>query len=127
MFLFSFWCQIAFNTEDKKDRFFNNSDIVTAAVNSLMNNFYPCAYYNINDIPLNKSNSKSLNIFHFNIRSLSKNYDLLHEFLFILLISPEIICLSESRINQQPLSSLDLPGYKLFHNDSITRAGGVAV
>ena len=93
----------------------------------MTNNFYPCAYYNINDIPLNKSNSKSLNIFHFNIRSLPKNYDLLHEFLCILPISPEIICLSESRINHQPLSNLDLPGYKLFHNDSATRAGGVAI
>ena len=45
----------------------------------------------------------------------------------ILPIFPEIICLSESRINQQPLSNLDLRGYKLFHNDSTTRAGGVAV
>ena len=132
MFSFSFfflvcYCQIAFNTDDVKDCSFNNCDIVTAAVNSLTDNFYPCAYYNINDIPLNKSNSKSLNTFHFNIRSLPKNNDLLHEFLCMLPISPEIICLSESQINHQPLSNLDLPGYKLFNNDSATRVGGVAI
>ena len=52
---------------------------------------------------------------------------MLHEFLCILPISPQIICLSESRINHQPLSNLDLSGLKLFHNDSATRAGGVAI
>lgn len=40
---------------------------------------------------------------------------------------PQIICLSEARINQTPLINIELPNYKLLHNDSPTRAGGVAI
>jgi len=41
--------------------------------------------------------------------------------------SLNIICLSESRINQKSLSNIDLLNYKILHNDSSTCAGAVVV
>lgn len=89
-------------------------------------NFQPCEYYDVTDaFPSPKPNS--FNIIHINIRSLQKNFDSLQEFLSLLSNRPQIICLSESRINQVPLINIELPDYKIFHDDSTTRAGGVAI
>ena len=40
---------------------------------------------------------------------------------------PEVICLTESRIKKDSLVNIELPDFKLFRNDSVTRTGGVAV
>ena len=76
---------------------------------------------------MNESNTSTLSILHVNICSLQKNFDSLQEFLYLLPRFPQIICLSEARINQTPLINIELPNYKLLHNDSPTRAGGVAI
>jgi len=40
---------------------------------------------------------------------------------------PEIICILETKLKNQPLINIELHGYTLSHNDSPTNAGGVAV
>ena len=47
--------------------------------------------------------------------------------MYLLPNNPDIICLSESRINQTLLINIDVPNYRLYRDDSPTRAGGVAV
>ena len=64
---------------------------------------------------------------HFNIRSLQKNFDFLHDFLSLLHSSPDIICLPETRLKEQPLININIPGYSFIHTDSLTNAGGVAM
>ena len=63
---------------------------------------------------------------HLNIRSLHKNFDDLHEFVSLLPFKPDMICLSESRINQ-PLKNIQLQGYHFFYAKPSKKAGGVAV
>ena len=48
-------------------------------------------------------------------------------FLCLLPKIPEIICLTESRINKDSSINIELPDFKHFCNGSVTRAGGVAV
>ena len=92
----------------------------------LTNNVSPCKYYKIVNLPINNLNS--IGFIHINIRSLQKNFDSLQKkFLCLLPEIPEIICLIESRINKYSLINIELPDYKLFCNDSVTRGGGVAV
>ena len=76
---------------------------------------------------MNKSKPYSLSVIHINIRSLQKNFVSLQEFLFLLPNNLNIICLFEFRINQTLLINIDMPNYKLYRDDSFTRAGGVAV
>ena len=63
---------------------------------------------------------------HLNIRSLHKNFDELHEFVSLLPFKPDVICLSESRINQ-PLKNIRLQGYNFLNAKPGKKAGGVAV
>ena len=76
------------------------------------------------------SNSKlkdSLSIIHFNVRSLQKNFDAFNEFLCNQPCSPDIICVTETRLKTQPLLNIDISGYTFVHIDSPTAAGGVAM
>ena len=76
------------------------------------------------------SNSKlkdSLSIIHFNVRSLQKNFDAFYEFLCNQPCSPDIICVTETRLKTQPLLNIDISGYTFVHIDSPTAAGGVAM
>ena len=51
----------------------------------------------------------------------------MQEFLCLLSKISEIICLSESQINEDSLINIELLDFKLFRNDSVTQAGGLAV
>ena len=48
-------------------------------------------------------------LLYVNVRSLRKNYDILYELIESLQILPHVICITETRIKNQPLSNLDLP------------------
>ena len=63
---------------------------------------------------------------HLNIRSFHKNYDALYNLLQSLKFSPDLLCLTETRIRDQPLFNISLPGYSFVHVNSKTAAGGVA-
>ena len=74
------------------------------------------------------NSSKDLvTIIHVNIVSLLKNFDAFTNFLNKFQKAVDIICLSETRLNDGKLSYCSLPGYRLFCNNSVTRAGGSAI
>ena len=64
---------------------------------------------------------------HLNIRSLSKNYDNLIEFLTNVPLRPHIISLTETKIKDKPLVNITIPGYTFLHVNSVSNAGGVGV
>ena len=73
-----------------------------------------------------KSGSNALTLFHFNI-SLPKNLSLLHDILYCLESRPNIIAISETRLNENSVSNIELPHYYFFHHDSPTAAGGAGL
>ena len=64
---------------------------------------------------------------HLNICSLQKNFDLLYEFLTTLNFSPDIVCLTETRIKSQSLIKVEIPNYSFVHVDSESAADVVAI
>ena len=65
---------------------------------------------------------------HFNIRSLTKNFNTLEEILGSLDSNPDIIGITETKLNQFSIDSLNLNNYTLTHiNNSKTNAGGTAL
>ena len=92
----------------------------------------PCShYFSLNKLNsmLNtgKCSSKSISLYHCNIRSLQKNLGLLEDFIYSLEVKPDILALSETRINSKTIVITDIPGYNFFHTDSMTAAGGVGL
>ena len=100
----------------------NNFDVVNSSVDIITSNIHPCKYHNSFIYPQNKPNTTKIffSLIHFNIRSLQKNFDSLHEFLSLQQSSPDIICLSETRLKEQPLININIPGYSFIHTDSPT-------
>ena len=123
MFNFSFPKNTTFSNPS------NNFDVVNSSVDTITSNIHPCKYHNSFIYPQNKSNTTKIffSLIHFNIRSLQKNFDSLHEFLSRQQSSPDIICLSETRLKEQPLININIRGYSFIHIDSPTNAGGVAM
>ena len=87
------------------------SDMSDQLFNSMTSNVKKCDY-----IDTNASNqvflaeNDSLSLIHLNIRSLNANFSDLHVFVSQLSFQPDVICLSESRINQ-PLKNIEIDGY----------------
>ena len=71
--------------------------------------------------------NNSLTILHLNIRSLNNNFNQLHEFLVSIRIRPDVICLTETRIKNDPLVNITISQYKFYHVDSQISASGVVV
>ena len=67
---------------------------------------------------------KGFSIFHCNIRSLEKNKSLLHDILSTVKTTPDIIAISESKINDNTSANLNIPGYAFVNTNSKTQAGG---
>ena len=66
-------------------------------------------------------------IFDCNIRSLGKNKSLLHDILSTVKTTPDIIPISESKINENTGANLNIPGYAFVNTNSKTQAGGVGL
>ena len=64
---------------------------------------------------------------HVNIRSLHKNFNLLYEFIQSLQFVPQIICITEMRIKNQPQIKVSIPNYGFAHANSKSNAGGFAM
>ena len=75
---------------------------------------------------MRKQNNSTLMV-HFNTRSLAKNKHLIEEFITEVKYSPEVIGISETKINSNTCLNLNIPGFDFFHNDSSTNAGGVGI
>ena len=109
----------------KKIAFFDEQEQWDAIINSIFDNFKNCTYISPNSSMPNCNNS--LTILHLNIRFLNKNFDELHKFLVSIRIRPDVICLTETRIKNDPVLNIMIPQYKFYHVHSQTSAGGVAV
>ena len=86
-------------------------------------------YYSISQInnSIAKAGPKAISMFHCNIRSLQKNLALLEDFLYSLDKRPEIIAITETRLNVNSVCNVDVLNYELYHTDSPTLAGGAAI
>ena len=82
--------------------------------NGVVSNISTCCYLDdVNVQPTFFENS--LTLLHFNIRSLHKNFDAMYNFLQSLDFFPDIICLSETRIKDDPLTDISITGYSFIH------------
>ena len=70
----------------------DQEDLCDNLYKSFSNNIHPCKYFDANfKIDICDKN-KDLMLLHWNVRSLHKNFDLLHEFIASLDITPHVIC-----------------------------------
>lgn len=76
---------------------------------------------------LERATKISLSMINSKVRSLPKNLTLLNDLLCTVNTKPNIIALTETRLNSSSISNVDILGYKLFHVDSDTAAGGVGI
>ena len=70
---------------------------------------------------------RALHICQINIVSLNKNIGKIEEFLAHVHFTLDVICRSETRLNNGNSNSVKLPGYTLYYNNSPMSAGGTAI
>ena len=93
----------------------------------LTSNISACQYVDTIDGNVFTNEIDSLILMHLNIRSLNKNINDWHIFISMLPFKPDLISLSEARVDQ-PLQNIDIEGYNLVHvKPKYGQAGGVAV
>ena len=93
-------------------------------------NYIESNYYSVKKtgkIFYDASKQKGFSIFHCNIRSLEKNKSLLHDILSTVKTMPDIIAITESKINENTSANLNIPGYAFVNVNSKTQAGGVGL
>ena len=71
--------------------------------------------------------SKAFSIFHCNIRSLPKNLTLLNDMIYTLSSKPDVLAVTETKLNENTVSNVDISGYNFYHPDSLTAAGGAGI
>lgn len=69
-----------------------------------------------------KLGQKATSMFHCNVRSLPKNLVWLEDFLYSLDKRPENLAMTETRLNANSVSTVDLLNYELYHTDPPTWA-----
>ena len=85
------------------------------------------------DIPLkfniNTANRNNLiSVLHVNIRSLTKNVDQLHQLICSLTVQPEVIAITETKLNSRSnVDLIQLENYNFTYKNSLSNAGGVGV
>ena len=105
----------------------NNLDVNDEICTHLFQNVKTCQYLSLNSSLPCDFNASKLFFMHLNIRSLSKNYDKLIEFLTNVRLRPHIISLTETKIKDKPLVNITIPGYTFLHVNSVSNARGVGV
>ena len=61
------------------------------------------------------------------MRNLFKNITMLNDILVTFKKAPDIIAISETKLNDYYLSNISIPGYSFFNANSKTSAGGVGI
>ncbi len=77
--------------------------------------------------PTHNNNHDLFSIFHCNVRSLQKQFSKLNDILISLENQISIIGISETRLNENSSSNIDLLNYSFLRHDSPTQAGGVGL
>ena len=93
----------------------------------LTNNLKFCVYTEFSDFDSRIDVTQVLSMIHVNIRSLQKLFDTLAEMLQLLFALPQLICITETKINKEPLVNIELENYHFLHASSVTQAGGVGI
>ena len=108
--------EVTINYDSFSDMFFQ----------SLKTNLNSCETF---DLISNETFSVNSNIarliIHVNICSSQSYFQNLNQFLKCMKTPPSIILLSETRINVEPHTNIDIPGYTFVHFPSPTIVGGV--
>ena len=79
---------------------------------------------------IDDSCNRDFSIVHFNIRSLSKNIKSIKEFLYAINKLPDVICISETKLDENAEDNdldIKLDGYHFFDNPSTTNFGGTGI
>ena len=76
---------------------------------------------------IDKSHPKAVSLFHCNIRSLPKNLTLLNDVIYTLSSKPDVIAITETKLNVNTIHNIDIPGYNFYHVNSATPAGGAGI
>ena len=77
---------------------------------------------------MNDQKDNELSFLHFNIISLSANLQKIKELLYCLEKLPDIICISETKLNENSnKNDVQLQGYRFYENNSTSKFGGTAV
>ena len=108
----------------------NIIDFNCASSNQNFPNLEACNMYGVQDLKNSLSRSskgRQMFIIHLNTRSLSNNISKIYELLTDIVITPDIIAISETKLNNNSnYNDIQLPGYT-FVNNSLTQAGGVGI
>ena len=86
----------------------------------LTENVGECLYYDASKTPTTVTQNNHFFIIHINICSLHKHHDDLVNFLALCRSPPDIICITETRLQAEPLKNVSLPGYTFIHENSPT-------
>ena len=86
-------------------------------------------YYSVDKVnkDIENSGSKTFSIFHCNARSLPKNLTLLNDMIYTLSSKPDVLAVTETKLNEKTVSNVDISGYNFYHVDSLTAAGGAGI
>ena len=77
---------------------------------------------------LTKKNHDDLFVIHFNVRSIQKNIDSLNNLLSSFKNQPDIVAISETKLQKEKINrNFNLDGYTFIHDDSTTNAGVVGL
>ena len=74
-----------------------------------------------------KHDKNNFFVLHLNTRSLTKNHDKIEELLNELNFFPEIINITETKLNPQKTIDINICNYDFIHNNSPTNVGGVGL
>ena len=119
------------------NQFLSLSQVVATSSNILYNNFMhdlsfddafnhvKSYYYTPSLIP--RLNSNELFLLHINIRSLQKNFDELVNLISQFTVLPDVICITETRLKNNPLINISIPGYDFVKANTSSFAGGVGM
>ena len=105
-----------------KFQFSDNNNSVLLPDNST------CKYRSVEWFSQNfNASASNLSMIHFNTRSLPKNLHKIEELLHLLKFKPDILAISESKLNNNNLNQALLNNYHMLCTNSLSSSGGVAI
>ena len=114
---------------DKKDLFKDTIESLNRE-NDHDEYYIESKYYSIKQTGMHFDEAKMKNgfsVFHCNMCSLSKNVSLLEDILLAVKETPDVIAISETKLNDNSRQNINIPGYTFLNTNSKTAAGGVGL
>ena len=94
----------------------DNCDVDDLTFSTLLNNIAECKYFDIPKAKILSSSANGKTFLHINLRSINnqENFDKFHEFLTFIPSAPDIVCVSERRLKDDPLIRICVMNDKVF-------------